>query len=315
MFHQAEFPNLLVGLDQPDDAAVWRISPEQAFILSVDFFTPVVDDPYDWGAIAAANALSDIYAMAGEPLLALNVAALPAELPDEMVAAILRGSADQVRAAGAVVAGGHTIDDDEPKFGLCVLGQVHPQRIGTKGGAQPGDVLLLTKPLGNGIIVTAAKADLAVPEHLAEAVGWMKALNQEAARLLQQVQFHALTDVTGFSLPGHAFEMAEQSGVRIQIPYSGLPFMAGAVHYAEELLFPAAASNNAEAYANVVQFREDFSYEQRLLIFCPETSGGLLISLSPEQAEEYQSACHREGQPVWQVGRVTAGTAGIDILA
>jgi len=314
MFNQADFPNLLVGLDQPDDAAVWRINSEQALILTADFFTPVVDDPYDWGAIAAANALSDVYAMAGEPLLALNLAALPSELPEEMTAAILRGSAEQVRAAGAVVAGGHTVDDDEPKFGLCVLGQVHPGRIGTKGGAQPGDVLLLTKPLGNGIIVTAAKADLAAAEHLAEAVRWMKVLNQQAARLLQQVHIHALTDVTGFSLPGHAYEMAEQSNVRMHISFTKLPFMAGAEKYAEDLLFPAAASNNAEAYAEVVHFGQEFSYEQRLLAFCPETSGGLLISLSPDQAEAYQGLCQAQGQPVWQVGQVTTGSAGIDIL-
>ncbi len=314
MFRQADFPDLLVGLDQPDDAAVWRISPDQALILTADFFTPVVDDPYDWGAIAAANALSDVYAMAGEPLMALNLAALPSALPDEMTAAILRGSAEQVRAAGAVIAGGHTIDDDEPKFGLCVLGQVHPERIGTKGGAQPGDVLLLTKPLGNGIIVTAAKAGLAAAAHLVEAVGWMKQLNRAAARMLQQVRFHALTDVTGFSLLGHAYEMAALSSARVQISYTGLPFMAGAKEYAEELLFPAAASNNAEAYTGVINFAGDFSYEQRLLAFCPETSGGLLISLSPSQAEAYVDAYRAQGQQVWQIGNIVAGTAGIDIL-
>lgn len=314
MFNPVDFPDLLVGLDQPDDAAVWRISPERALIMTVDFFTPVVDNPYDWGAIAAANALSDIYAMAGEPLLALNLAALPAELPEAMIADILRGAADQVKTAGAVIAGGHTIDDEEPKFGLAVLGQAHPGRIGTKGGAQPGDILLLTKPLGNGIIVTAAKADLAEPQHLAEATYWMKQLNRQAANALTGIEVHALTDITGFSLLGHGYEMAAQSGARLRIAYSGLPFMAGAQNYAEDLLFPAAAAHNQEAFKRYVRYAGEFTYEQRLLAFCPETSGGLLVSLAPEQAERYEAACQKHGQPVWRVGSVVRGEPGIELL-
>lgn len=314
MFSQAEYPNLLVGLDQPDDAAVWRISDERALILTVDFFTPVVDDPYDWGAIAAANALSDVYAMAGEPLLALNLAALPAELPEEMIVAIMRGAGDKVREAGAVVAGGHTIDDDEPKFGLAVLGQVHPQHIGSKAGARPGDTLLMTKPLGNGIIVTAAKADLAATDHLATAIAWMKQLNRVAAQTLKPYELHALTDVTGFSLLGHGWEVAERSQVRLEIRYSSLPFMPGAAQYAEDLLFPAAASHNQEAYSRYVSFGPGFSYEQQLLAFCPETSGGLLISLAPEQAAAFCSAYRALGQEVWEIGQVLAGQPGIDVI-
>jgi selenide,water dikinase len=314
MFNQAEYPNLLVGLDQPDDAAVWRISDDRALILTVDFFTPVVDDPYDWGAIAAANALSDVYAMGGEPLLALNLAAMPADLPEQMIVAIMRGAADKVKEAGAVVAGGHTIDDDEPKFGLAVLGQIHPQQIKTKAGAQPGDTLLITKPLGNGIIVTAAKADLAAADHLATAICWMKQLNHAAAQTLKSYDVHALTDITGFSLLGHGWEVAERSQVRLQIRYYALPFLPGAEQYSEDLLFPAAAAHNQDAYSRYVSFAPGLGYEQQLLAFCPETSGGLLISLAPEQAGVFTRVYRALGHEVWEIGQALSGQPGIDVL-
>ncbi|NLV74034.1 MAG: selenide, water dikinase SelD [Chloroflexi bacterium] len=311
LFAPADYPDLIVGLSEPDDAAVWRIDGQRALILTADFFTPVVDNPYDWGAIAAANALSDVYAMRGRPLMALNLAALPKALPEEMTTAILRGAAEQVLAAGAVVAGGHTVDDDEPKFGLCVLGEVSLERIGTKKGARPGDVLLLTKPLGTGIIVTAAKADLAQAEHLAEAVQWMKQLNRSAAEALEGIAYHALTDVTGFSLLGHALEIAQQSAVQLEMRYSELPWMDGAVGYADDLLFPAAAGNNASAYGDLVAFDETLTYEARMLAFCPETSGGLLVSLAPDEAQRYRAALEALGLNAWQVAEVQAGEPGI----
>ncbi len=300
-----------MGLAQPDDAAVWRLDAGRALIATVDFFTPVVDDPYDYGAIAAANALSDIYAMGGRPFLALNLAAMPPDLPEEMLRAILWGGAEKVREAGAIVAGGHTIDDDEPKFGYAVLGMADPARLGTKAAAQPGDQLLLTKPLGVGIITTAYKADQAEAAHLATATEWMKRLNKAAAEALQGISPHAVTDITGFGLLGHAWEVAERSGVRLRLHYEALPFHAGALRYADELLFPALANNNREDYGAHVRFGPGLEYEQQLLLFTPETSGGLLISLPPADVEAYLCAAAALEQPVWRIGEVLAGAPEI----
>jgi selenide, water dikinase len=304
----------LVGLAVADDAAVWRLSEERALIFTADFFTPVVDSPYDYGAIAAANALSDVYAMGGEPFLALNLAAFPAALPEDMIAAILRGSAEKVREAGAIVAGGHTINDDEPKFGLAVLGNIHPGRLGTKRAARPGDLLLLTKPLGTGIITTAAKAGEADPAHLAEAVGWMKRLNDHAAGALRDLAPHAVTDITGFGLLGHAWEVASKSGVRLCLDYETLPFHPGAQRYADELLFPAGANNNMADFAGHVSLACRLEYEQQLLLYCPETSGGLFLSLPPEEAATYRQICQTRGQEVWSIGQVLAGSPGVQIV-
>ena len=298
-----------------DDAAVWRTSDEQALIFTTDFFTPVVDDPYDYGAIAAANALSDVYAMGGEPFLALNLAALPADLPEETIIGILRGSAEKVKEAGAIVAGGHTIDDDEPKFGLAVLGTVHPARIATKGAARPGDLLLLTKPLGVGIITTAFKADEADLADVALAIEWMKRLNKDAAAALRDVRtLHAVTDITGFGLLGHAWEVASKSQVRLRIRFDDLPFHPGALRYADELFFPAMANNNMSDYGAQVTFAKRLEYEMRLLLFCPETSGGLFISLPPPDAQEYASRCEAVGQGVWIIGEVVEGKPGIEVV-
>jgi selenide,water dikinase len=304
-----------VGLTVADDAAVWKMSDDRAIIFTADFFTPVVDDPYDYGAIAAANAMSDIYAMGGQPFLALNLAAFPADLPEEIIIGILRGSGEKVREAGAIVAGGHTIDDDEPKFGLAVLGSVHPDRMGTKAGARPGDLLVLTKPLGSGIVTTAFKADQAEAEHMAEAVRWMKMLNQAAAAALTDAApegpLHAVTDITGFGLLGHAWEVALKSGVSLRFRFDDLPFHPGALRYADELLFPGLAGSNMSDYGVHVTFAERLEYEMRLLTFCPETSGGLLVSLSPEQADAYLTHLTRRGQPGWIIGEVLeAGADG-----
>jgi selenide, water dikinase len=319
VFDESAFPNLLIGLAVADDAAVWRLDAQRALIFTADFFTPVVDDPYDYGAIAAANALSDVYAMGGEPFLALNLAALPANLPEEIIAGILRGGAEKVHEAGAVVAGGHTVDDDEPKFGLAVLGIVHPERIGTKGQARPGDLLLLTKPLGTGIITTAFKADEAAPEHIATAVEWMKRLNKDAALALRGegdllAPLHAVTDVTGFGLLGHGWEVASKSGVRLRFRYDDLPFHPGAQQYAEDLLFPAMANNNQSDYGQHIAFAPHLEYEQQLLSFCPETSGGLFISLPPDDAEAFLRRYRALGHTAWVVGEVLPGEPGIEVL-
>jgi selenide,water dikinase len=297
----------------PDDAAVWRLDDDRALIFTVDFFTPVVDDPYDYGAIAAANALSDVYAMGGEPFLALNLAAFPPALPEEMIAQILRGSAEKAREAGCVIAGGHTVDDDEPKFGLAVLGTVHPQQVRTKAAARPGDLVLLTKPLGVGLIATAAKAGEAQLEHTAVAVEWMKRLNKGAAAILRELAPHAVTDITGFALLGHAWEVASKSGVRLRLHFDSLPFHPGAMDYAEALLFPAGANNNMADYGEHVSFASRLEYEMQLLCFCPETSGGLLITLPQDQAEMFLTRYRSLGQEAWVIGEVLEGTPFIEV--
>jgi len=311
-FHEENYPNLLVGLASPDDAAVYRVSDDLALIFTTDFFTPVVDDPYTYGAIAAANAMSDVYAMGGQVVLALSIAAFPCNLPGLVVSEILRGAAEKVAEAGGVIAGGHTIDDDEPKFGLAVMGTVHPDRVGKKGGAHPGDQLLLTKPLGIGIITTAAKGDAADPAHVEVAIELMMQLNREAAELAQQVDFHAMTDITGFALLGHGYEMAGQSHVRFRFAFDQLPFLPGAKAYADLDLFPGGACNNQRTYEDNVSFN-GLSEEMQLLLFTPETSGGLLIALPPAEADRLEELCHQAGQSVWRVGDVVEGE-GIEVV-
>ena len=312
IFPPANFPDLLVGLAIADDAAVWRITDEVAVILTLDFFTPVVDDPYLYGAIAAANAMSDVYAMGGEVALALNIAAFPNDLPPEMISEILRGGAEKVAEAGGVLAGGHTIDDKEPKYGLAVMGLVHPQRVFTKAGARAGDVLVLTKPLGVGLITTAAKADEADPAHLAEAAASMSRLNRTAARLLREAGVDALTDITGFALLGHGCEMAEKSGVRLRFDLQRLPFVSGAREYADAWLFPAGACNNETAYKSCVSFAPGIPEEVQQLLYTPETSGGLLAALSAEKVPGLLAACAAAGQDCWVVGEVVEGE-GVEI--
>jgi selenide,water dikinase len=310
-FDETAFPNLLIGLASPDDAAVYRISEEQAIIFTTDFFTPVVDDPYTFGAVAAANAMSDVYAMGGQVVLALSIAAFPPKLPATILGEILRGAAEKVAEAGGVIAGGHTIDDDEPKFGLAVMGMVHPGRVGKKGGARPGDLLLLTKPLGVGIITTAAKGDAADPAHLEGAIQSMLQLNRQAAHLAQQVDFHAMTDVTGFALLGHGYEMAGQSRVGFRFFFEQIPFLPGAKDYAEQWLFPGGACNNQRTYQQHISFN-GLEEEMQMLLFTPETSGGLLIALPPAEAARLEALFRDAGQPIWRVGEVLAGK-GIEV--
>jgi selenide,water dikinase len=313
MFRAERYPDLLVGLEVSDDAAVYRISDDVAIIQTLDFFTPVVDDPYDYGAIAAANAMSDVYAMGGEVVLALNICGFPADLPLEVTSEILRGGAEKVAEAGGVLAGGHTIDDDEPKYGLSVMGLVHPDRILTKGGARSGDVLVLTKPLGVGIITTALKGRQADAAHVAAAVESMKRLNRGAARLIQQVGVRACTDVTGFALLGHGFEMAERSGVRLRFFAKKLPFLEGAMQYAEASLFPGGTCNNERAYQHAVHFGPGVSEEMQQLLYTPETSGGLLVAVPAERLEMLAERFDEAAEPYWVVGEVVDGE-GIEVV-
>jgi selenide,water dikinase len=313
LFRAKQYPNLLVGLEVSDDAAVYKINDEVAVIQTLDFFPPVVDDPYDYGAIAAANAMSDVYAMGGEVVLALNICGFPPDLDPTIVAEILRGGAEKVAEAGGILAGGHTLDDKEPKYGLAVMGFVHPDRVLTKAGARPGDALVLTKPLGVGIITTALKGQVADLAHVAAAVETMKKLNRDAARLIQQVGVHACTDITGFALLGHAQEMAEKSGVRIRFYMERLPFLEGAKGYAEDWLFPGGTCRNQEHYAPHVHFAPHIPEELQMLLYTPETSGGLLIAVPSEKLEELTTAFSVEGQEHWTIGEVTEGK-GIEVV-
>lgn len=306
-FRPEDHPALLVGLEGADDAAIYRLNETQAVIQTVDFFTPIVDDPYQFGAIAAANAMSDVYAMGGEVMLALNIMALPPRWPEELTAEILRGGAEKVAEAGGIIAGGHSIDDEEPKYGLAVMGLVAPDRILTKAGARPGDALVLTKRLGTGLITTAAKADVAEPEHLAAAVESMMQLNRRAAGLAQAVGVAAATDITGFGLLGHACEMADRSGVRLVLEAAALPLLPGAADYAEDWLFPAGTCRNQQGYADGVEFAPGIPEEKQQLLYTPETSGGLLLALPADLLPEWERRCAEEDQPFWTIGRVEAG--------
>ena len=312
LFRAERFPALLVGLQVSDDAAVYKIADDVAVIQTLDFFTPVVDDAYDYGAIAAVNAMSDVYAMGGEVALALNICCFPPTLPEGTIGEILRGGAEKVLEAGGALAGGHSVDDDEPKYGLAVMGLVHPNRILTKGGARPGDVLALIKPLGVGIITTAAKGDAADPAHVPPAVASMKQLNRDAARLAQQIGVHACTDITGFALLGHGYEMAEKGGVRLRFSVDRLPFLDGAIRYAEEWLFPAGTCRNEACFGRRVDFAGDIPDEMQQLLFTPETSGGLLLAVAPDKADGLTAAFAGAGQPLWTVGEVTTGQ-GVEV--
>ncbi len=307
MFRADQYPDLLIGLEVSDDAAVYKISDETAVIQTLDFFTPVVDDPYDYGAIAAANAMSDVYAMGGEVALALNICGFPEDLPPDIISEILLGGAEKVAEAGGALAGGHTVDAKEPTYGLSVMGLVHPDRILTKGGARPGDALVLTKPLGVGVITTVLKAGIAEEAYVAAAVKSMKKLNRDAARLIQQVGVHACTDVTGFALLGHGYEMAERSNARLRFDFATLPFLDGAKQYADGNLFPGGSCRNRDAYERWVDFAPGISEEMQLLLFTPETSGGLLVAISPEKLEMLVALFADAGHPCWIIGEVTEG--------
>jgi selenide, water dikinase len=303
--------NVLVGLQTSDDAAVYRLNDELALVQTVDFFTPVVDDPYTYGAIAAANALSDIYAMGGDVLLALNIAAMPEDLPITIVQRIFEGGADKAAEAGIVIAGGHTVTDDEPKYGLVVSGTIHPNRIVTKAGAKPGDVLYLTKPIGTGVITTALKGQAAEPAHVDAAVTSMLRLNRNASRLMREVGVNAATDITGYGLAGHTMEMVEKSGVMIRLAASRVPLLAGAARYAREGRLPGGGGRNVAYYTSLeapkLTIDERVPQELADLMFDPQTSGGLLISLPGERAEQLEAAFAEANEPVWRIGDVSEG--------
>jgi selenide, water dikinase len=276
-------PNLLVGLAPADDAAVYRLDDERALVFTVDFFPAIVDDPRDFGAIAAANALNDVFAMGATPLVALSVAAFPESLPGEAVAAVLDGAAAKVREAGGVLAGGHTLRDEEPLYGLAVVGIVAPDAVWTKGGAQPGDVVYLTKPLGTGLVVHGRKDGRVSDEVLAQAVALMTTLNAEAAAVVRAAGPHAVTDVTGFGLVGHAYELASRSGVRLELDAGALPVIPAALELARAGVVTGGDRRNREYVGDALE-TVGVSAEQLTVAFDPQTAGGLLVALPPDKS-------------------------------
>lgn len=279
-------PNLIVGLGTSDDAGVYKISPELALIQTVDFFTPVVDDPYTYGLVAAANSLSDIYAMGGKPTTVLNICCFTKEVPPQMLAEILRGGADKVYESGAVLLGGHTVTDNEIKYGLAVTGVVHPDKVYTNAGSKTGDVLVLTKPLGTGIISTGFKNDVIGEDEFSEAIESMSTLNKAASEAMQKVGANACTDVTGFGLAGHMYEMAAASGKRYKVNFSKLPFMTGLFELIEKDQVPGGAFANKRHFGQWVSFEDGMTDEEKIAVFDPQTSGGLLISINADKGYE-----------------------------
>jgi selenide, water dikinase len=308
-FIPVESENLLVGLAPADDAAVYRLDDERALIFTLDFFPPIVDDPADYGAIAATNALNDVFAMGGTPLLALSIAAFPESLPTETLGAIFAAADERVRAAGGLLAGGHTIRDEEPKYGLAVIGTVHPDRVWPKNGARPGDSLFLTKPLGTGLIVSGYKRGAAGSQPLERAVKWMRTLNLEAASVLREIEPNAVTDVTGFGLFGHAHEVAERSGVRIRLESERFPAIDGALDLARSGVRTSGDPRNREFAGPSVEL-DGVPESLVALGFDPQTAGGLLVSIPDERGVVLEATFDSRRLFLRRVGRVEEG-AGV----
>jgi selenide,water dikinase len=306
-FVPVEAENLLVGLSPADDAAVYRLDDERALIFTLDFFPPLVDDPEDYGAIAATNALNDVFAMGGAPLLALSIAALPEELPTELVSRIFSAADAQVREAGAILAGGHTIRDAEPKYGLAVVGTVHPEAIWPKAGARPGDALFLTKPLGTGLVLHGHKRGLVGDEELAAAVELMRVLNRDAADALRSFLPDAVTDVTGFGLLGHAHEVAARSGVRIRLESERWPALAGALEVAAQGEKTGGDQRNRD-FAEPHMTLDGAADDLVTLGFDPQTAGGLLAAVPAERGAVLEAEFARRGLFIRRIGSVVEGS-------
>ncbi len=301
-----EDKNLIVGIETSDDAAIYKVTDDVAMIQTVDFFTPIVDDPYMFGQIAAANALSDVWAMGGEPTVALNIVGFPNCLDPSILGDILSGGADKVKEAGAVLVGGHSVQDDEPKYGLCVSGFVHPDKIFKNYGCRPGDVLVLTKQIGSGIINTAIKGELASETSVKEAQMVMASLNKKAKQVAEMFRISACTDITGFGLLGHCVEMAEASGVTFEIVADSVEYMADAMEYANMGLVPAGTYKNRGYSIDQVD-ASGIPPVYLDLLYDPQTSGGLLLSVAPEDLKEMLSEFQKIGMEtkVSVIGRVT----------
>lgn len=335
LFPATEHPDVLVGLGEPDDAAVYRLDDERALIKTTDFFTPIVDDPWTYGAIAAANAMSDVYAMGGEVLLCLNIAGFPEDLAPEIIAQILAGGASKVREAGAALAGGHTVTNPEPFYGLSVTGLIHPDQVMRKGGARPGDRLFLTKPLGTGIITTAAKLtgaaesrahrlarraqgkrDLDI-QHLDAAILTMTRLNRAAAKAARAANVRSATDITGFGLLGHGSEMVlasgREGGAGFRIRAAAVPVLPGVWAYIAAGYLTRGSTRNPAHFGAHVHFADSVTPAQRTVLWEAETSGGLLLAVPAAEVATFRTACVEARQDFWEIGEVIEG-AGIAVV-
>ena len=315
VFSQSDFPDLLIGLEKADDAAVLKLNDEQALVFTTDFFPPPVDDPYDYGAVAAANSISDVFAMGGKPLMALNVTALPADLPKEVISEIFRGGAEKAKEAGCPIVGGHTIRDNEPKYGLAVVGMVHPDKILYKGRLKAGDRIVLTKPIGFGVTVTASKVGLAEPDDLQAVISWMKTLNKTAAELAVEFGCHSGTDVTGFSLLGHSWEMLRGSepGLGLRYSFDAIPFTPNYEKYIEMGMFSEGANENYNFYLDHVKFAENIDENHQMILFDPQTSGGLLLGIAEDKIDDFMKKAEEKGQFARIIGEVVEGS-GIEVI-
>ncbi len=298
----------MVGFETSDDALVYQLDDERALIETVDFFPPVVDDPYAYGQIAAANALSDVYAMGGTPTIAMNLLCIPADLPDDIVLKIMQGGYDKVKEAGAIIAGGHTIEDDEPKYGLCVTGMIRPQDVLRNSTAKEGDALILTKPLGLGILSTANKADLLEKESYEQMIDVMSTLNGYAKDCMMKVGVHSCTDVTGFGLLGHGCEMAEGSGLTMEIDHTKLPILPGVIDWAEMGIIPSGAYTNFDFLEEKVRIEPNVKQAYVDIVSDPQTSGGLLIAVEPEKVEQLLDLLHEKTPWARCIGRMAAAS-------
>jgi selenide,water dikinase len=296
--------NVLIGFDTADDAGVYKLTAELALVQTVDFFTPIVDDPYTYGAISAVNSLSDVYAMGGRPISSLSILAYPAKGDPDDLAQILKGGAEKMREAGCSILGGHSVADDEIKFGYAVTGTVHPARVKANSGARAGDALVFTKRLGTGVISTALKRGIASEEHVNESIGQMLTLNRRACEAMLEFDVHGCTDVTGFGLIGHAREMALASGVTLEIAVDQLRFLPGALDYARQGAVPGGLKNNREFASPVVEIERAVPREVEDLLYDPQTAGGLLIALPEADAAAYERAF----EPAHRIGRVLPRT-------
>lgn len=335
LFPATEHPNVLVGLGEPDDAAVYRLDDERALIKTTDFFTPIVDDPWTYGAIAATNAMSDVYAMGGEVLFCLNIAGFPEDLDPQIIAQILAGGASKVREAGAAIAGGHTVTNPEPFYGLSVTGLIHPDKVMRKGGARPGDRLFLTKPLGTGIVTTAAKLtgaaesrvhrlarraqgkrDLDV-QHLDAAILSMTRLNRAAAKAARAANVRAATDITGFGLLGHGSEMAlasgRECGASFRIRAAAVPALPGVWDYIADGYLTRGSTRNPSHFSEHVRFADSVTPAQRTLLWEVETSGGLLLAVPAAEVATFRATCTEGKQAYWEIGEVVQGE-GIEVV-
>ena len=300
-----------MGAETGDDAAVYRLNDETALIVTVDFFPPITDDPYEYGAIAAANSLSDVYAMGGKPLIALNIVGFPASLDKEILGRTLQGGYAKAAEAECLIVGGHTVDDPEPKYGLSVIGVVEPGKQVSNAGAKPGDVLILSKPIGTGIITTAGKQAVVDPDVMAAAVETMAALNRPAAQAMQRVGVNAGTDITGFGLLGHLKSMVKGSGVAAEVSLDAVPVLPGVRDLLDRGVAPGGTHRNVSSVADVVQWDEGLTDLDQLLLCDAQTSGGLLMSVPAHRADALVDALREEGAPCAAVvGRITDGPAG-----